>query len=201
MGDPGPAGTCATPTAAPSSRLASVSGLPLMATPDPMGATSRGVGEVISAALHNAATGVVLAVGGSASTDSGAGALAALGARFLDRNGQALPDGGGALTQLADIDLTHLRPAPPHGFSVITDVDKFPARPDRGRSRLRSPEGRQARPHATARRGIGPARKAILRGPYDSQNGRGRRYGIWIPGGLRRSPPVGKLDARLTPRA
>ena len=51
---------------------------------DAGGATSRGTGELVRAALDAGATRVVLGVGGSACTDGGAGLLQALGARLLD---------------------------------------------------------------------------------------------------------------------
>ena len=56
----------------------------------PMSASSYGFGEAIRAALTLARTRLVLALGGSASTDGGIGMLAALGYRFLDRAGQLL---------------------------------------------------------------------------------------------------------------
>lgn len=49
---------------------------------DPLAATSRGVGELIAAAVAEGAERVVVAVGGVASTDGGAGAVAALGGRL-----------------------------------------------------------------------------------------------------------------------
>jgi len=103
--------------------MAAVSGLPLMAAPDPLGATSRGVGELIAAALEEGATRIVLGVGGSASTDGGTGALSALGARFLDAGGETLEDGGGALRGLASVDLSGVRGAPARGIEILTDVD------------------------------------------------------------------------------
>ncbi|GMA93707.1 hypothetical protein GCM10025881_05310 [Pseudolysinimonas kribbensis] len=93
--------------------LAQPSGLPLMAALDPLGATTRGLGEVIGRALDEAPARLVIGLGGSASTDGGAGALAALGLGLLDEAGVAIPDGGGALAQLARIDRSGLRPAPP----------------------------------------------------------------------------------------
>ena len=45
---------------------------------DPLGATSRGVGELVAAAVAEGARGIVVAVGGVASTDGGVGALEAL---------------------------------------------------------------------------------------------------------------------------
>ncbi|MBO0851563.1 MAG: glycerate kinase, partial [Pseudonocardia sp.] len=63
-----------------------------------LAATSRGVGELIAAcAADPAVTRIVVGLGGSANTDAGAGALAALGAIPLDADGAPLPDGGRAL--------------------------------------------------------------------------------------------------------
>jgi glycerate kinase len=79
-------------------------------TPAPLTASSRGAGEVLSAALDAGVAHVVLGVGGSASTDGGAGLLAALGGRLLDRDGRELPGGGAALARLARLDLRGLDP-------------------------------------------------------------------------------------------
>ena len=54
----------------------------------PMTASSYGFGEAIRAALTLSRHRLVLALGGSSSTDGGIGMLAALGYRFLDRAGQ-----------------------------------------------------------------------------------------------------------------
>ena len=102
--------------------LALTSGLPLMAALDPLGATTRGVGEVIAAALSAGATSLVIGLGGSASTDGGTGALRALGLELFDADGAALPDGGGGLARLARVDATRLRPAPPGGVRLLSDV-------------------------------------------------------------------------------
>ncbi len=102
--------------------LAAASGLPLLSRPDPLGAQTIGLGEVIGCALDAGARQVTIALGGSASTDGGTGALAALGARFLDADGRPLPAGGGALRDLAAVDLTGLRPPPPGGVSCLSDV-------------------------------------------------------------------------------
>ncbi len=78
---------------------------------EPFTASSYGVGEVVRAALAAGAAEVVLAVGGSASTDGGAGMLQALGARILDGRGQPLGRGGGALRDVAGLELGGLDPA------------------------------------------------------------------------------------------
>jgi glycerate kinase len=100
--------------------LAVSSGLTLMGELDARGATTRGLGEVIRAAVEAGASSLLVATGGSASTDGGTGAVSELGARFLDATGLPLPDGGGALLDLASIDLADLLPMPP--ITVFTDV-------------------------------------------------------------------------------
>src|SRR5581483_5124959 len=89
---------------------------------DPLGAHTLGLGQTIGHALDAGAREVVITLGGSASTDGGTGALAALGARFLDAAGHPLPPGGGALTRLAAADLTRLRPPPAGGVTCLSDV-------------------------------------------------------------------------------
>ncbi|QXE33971.1 glycerate kinase [Streptomyces sp. GMY02] len=74
----------------------------------PLTATTRGSGELLRAALDAGARTVVFGVGGSATTDGGAGMLAALGARFLDAHGQPVGPGGGGLRDLATADLSGL---------------------------------------------------------------------------------------------
>jgi|SoiMethySBSTD1v2_1073268.scaffolds.fasta_scaffold148572_2 glycerate 2-kinase len=73
-------------------------------------ASSYGTGEVIRAALEHRCHTVVLGIGGSASTDGGAGMVQALGGRLLDSAGEELARGGGALGRLARADLTGLDP-------------------------------------------------------------------------------------------
>ncbi len=78
--------------------LAVSSGLPLMREPDALGATTRGLGEVVAAALDTEPGRLVIALGGSASTDGARGALEALGWPHA------------------------LRPAPSGGVVLLTDV-------------------------------------------------------------------------------
>ncbi len=101
--------------------LAQMSGLPLMDTLDPLGATTYGLGEVIRAALGTGMERVVIGLGGSASTDGGAGALAALGLR--QSNGAELTLGGGPLAELTGLDRSGLLGPPAGGVVLLTDVD------------------------------------------------------------------------------
>lgn len=83
---------------------AAVCGLRLV-TPeerDPLGATSRGVGEMIAEAAQRGAATVVVGLGGSATTDGGSGAGRGLGWTFRNASGAELPEGGAALNQLDD---------------------------------------------------------------------------------------------------
>jgi glycerate kinase len=77
---------------------------------------------VLGRALDAGAGRILAGLGGSAATDGGTGALAALGARFLGASGQPLPPGGGALAALARVDLSQLRPPPAGGVTCLTDV-------------------------------------------------------------------------------
>lgn len=91
--------------------LAAASGLGLLTGRlDPLGATSRGTGDLLRAALDAGCTEILLGVGGSACTDGGAGLLQALGARLLDSTGAELAGGGGALAGVASLDLSGLDP-------------------------------------------------------------------------------------------
>ncbi len=122
--------------------LASASGLDLLPEDrlDPLGASSRGTGELITAALDRRCTEVVLGVGGSACTDGGAGLLQALGARLRDATGQELAPGGAALARLDRLDLDGLdrRVATVH-FVLASDVDN-PLLGPRGAAEVYGPQ-------------------------------------------------------------
>lgn len=102
--------------------LAEMCGLPLMAAADALAATTRGLGETIRSALDSGTRSLIVGLGGSASTDGGAGALQALGLRMTGAAGADLARGGGALLNLAAIDRSSLTPAPPDGVVLLTDV-------------------------------------------------------------------------------
>src|SRR5918992_209713 len=90
----------------------------------PLEATTYGTGELIRAALDHGAREIVLGIGGSATTDGGAGMAAAPGARLLDQAGADLPPGGAALLRLARIDVSGLDPRLREvRVTVASDVD------------------------------------------------------------------------------
>ncbi|MGC2190739.1 MAG: glycerate kinase [Candidatus Dormiibacterota bacterium] len=93
--------------------LADCSGLSLVEHPSPdtsRRASTRGLGELILAALAHRAERVLIGLGGSASTDGGAGLGQALGFRLLDRDGEPIRPGGIGLIDLDRIDRADASP-------------------------------------------------------------------------------------------
>lgn len=86
--------------------MAAVSGLTLAGRKDPMRASTYGTGQLIAAALDAGRTDIYIGIGGSATNDGGAGMARALGARFLDANGDPVPQGGGSLHLIHHIDIS-----------------------------------------------------------------------------------------------
>lgn len=77
---------------------------------NPLVTTSRGVGELIRAALDAGAQRILLGCGDSGINDGGAGMAQALGVRLLDEHGREIGDGGGELARIARIDLSRRDP-------------------------------------------------------------------------------------------
>ena len=102
--------------------LAATSGITLLDPLRPMTAHTRGFGQAIAAALDHGIDRLLLAIGGSSSTDGGVGALTELGARFLDLHRQPIGDGGAGLADLRSVDLSGLRSLPAGGAVVLSDV-------------------------------------------------------------------------------
>jgi glycerate kinase len=90
---------------------------------EPLTATSYGTGELVADAIRQGAKRVVLGLGGSACTDGGAGMAQALGARFLDAQGDELEYGGAALSRLDRIDITGFTDMSGVEVVVASDVD------------------------------------------------------------------------------
>jgi glycerate kinase len=92
--------------------MAAASGLSLLRPEerDVRRASTYGTGELIRAALEAGCSRIIVGLGGSATNDGGAGALTALGYRFLDADGQPLPPGGAALRQLVHVDSHQAHP-------------------------------------------------------------------------------------------
>ncbi|HEV2751009.1 MAG TPA: glycerate kinase [Gemmatimonadales bacterium] len=71
---------------------------------DPLRATTRGVGELIWEAVERGAKTVVVGLGGSATVDGGTGAARGLGWSLVDATGAQLPEGGGSLAKLTEVE-------------------------------------------------------------------------------------------------
>lgn len=91
--------------------MASAAGLRLVPRDrrDPTRTTTRGVGELLLAAMDAGATRVIVGCGDSGTSDGGAGLVRALGGRILDTTGHEVGDGA-PLDQAARLDLTGLDP-------------------------------------------------------------------------------------------
>ena len=106
--------------------MAEASGLQLVAPAqrDACISSTYGTGELIRAALDAGARRVILAIGGSATNDAGAGALQALGLGLFDDQGNSLARGGLALAGVVRIDLTGLDPRLTEvRFEIAADVN------------------------------------------------------------------------------
>lgn len=105
----------------------------------PREATSRGTGELIRAALDRGCRSIVLGVGGSASTDGGAGMLEALGV-VLRVSGRPVGPGGAALAALDEVDASGLDPRIAETEVVLaSDVDN-PLLGERGAAAVFGPQ-------------------------------------------------------------
>ena len=122
--------------------MASASGLPLVPKDrrDPRITSTFGTGELMKAALDAGLRKLVIGIGGSATNDGGTGMARALGIRFLDAEGQGLPEGGAALARLARIDLSGLDPRLAQASVLVAcDVDN-PLCGPRGASAVYGPQ-------------------------------------------------------------
>lgn len=122
--------------------MAAASGLELVpaAQRDPLITTSFGTGELIKDALDRGVDHFIIGIGGSATNDGGSGMMQALGAQLLDEHGKQIAYGGGALPQLARIDIEQLDTRIKQcRFEVACDVSN-PLTGDKGASAIFGPQ-------------------------------------------------------------
>ncbi len=113
--------------------MAAASGLPMVPEEkrNPLNTTTYGTGELIADAMERGYRDITVAIGGSATNDGGMGALRALGAVFLDRNGKKLTGCGRELEQVETICLDRLNPlVQDTRFTVMCDVTNPLTGPD-----------------------------------------------------------------------
>lgn len=174
---------------------AAASGLPLVKPEerDPLAATTYGTGELIRAALDEGCRRIVLGIGGSATTDGGAGMAQALGVSLRDAQGQEIGFGGGTLSAAVALDATGLDPRLRETEIVAACDVRNPLVGENGAAAVYGPQkggdggaGRAPRPGAAS---SGPVDGTDARRRVWSQTGsRGRRRaGIRLDGVLRRS--------------
>ena len=120
--------------------LANICGLTLLEEPNPLGAHTFGLGQILyDISRDDEVKQVVIALGGSASTDAGTGALRALGFRFLDEAGRDIPLGGGGLREIARVDASAAVEPPVGGVICLVDVDN-PLLGNRGSAAVFAPQ-------------------------------------------------------------
>ncbi|WP_240375932.1 glycerate kinase [Bacillus piscicola] len=87
--------------------MAAASGIDLVPKEklNPMTATTYGTGELIKQALDDGLRSFILALGGSATNDGGAGMLQALGVRLKNEAGDEVAVGGEALAHVRNVDV------------------------------------------------------------------------------------------------
>ncbi|SFL43927.1 glycerate kinase [Geodermatophilus ruber] len=181
--------------------MAAAAGLALLPPPGPteetaLRATTLGVGRLVADALGAGARRIVLGVGGSATTDGGAGALVGLGARVLAADGRDVGPGGAALADAVRLDLAGLDPRLAGAELVVAcDVDNPLTGPD-GAAAVYGPQ-KGATPAAVARLDAALARWADV---VAAATGADRRDapGAGAAGGIAFGL-AGVLGARLTP--
>ena len=106
--------------------MAQASGLQLIepGQRDALAASTFGTGQLIKAALDAGCRDIIVAIGGSATTDGGLGALNALGLYARDERDRVLAAGGGALKDLVALDPKFLDARlQKTKFTVLCDVN------------------------------------------------------------------------------
>jgi glycerate kinase len=103
-------------------------------------ASTRGTGELVLQALDAGVERITIGLGGSATTDGGAGLLAALGLRLLDGNGRPVADGGTALTGLARAEPSGLDPRLGEVALVVASDVTNPLTGERGAAATYAPQ-------------------------------------------------------------
>jgi len=107
---------------------------------EPLRASTYGLGVAIGEVLDLGCKRIILGLGGSATTDGGAGALSALGAHLLDKSGNELPLGGGHLAELVRIQTDELDPRINETqFIALSDVTN-PLLGDLGSAKVFAPQ-------------------------------------------------------------
>ena len=92
--------------------MAKANGLELVALEDrnPLITSTYGTGQLIKAAMDEGVDKIIIGIGGSATNDGGSGMARALGAKFLNKDQEEIPLGGGFLKEVRTIDMSDFDP-------------------------------------------------------------------------------------------
>lgn len=184
-------GTTGIIEAAEANGLPQVSDIPLQ----PLVADTYGVGRVAAVLLDAGVEEILLCIGGSATTDGGAGLLRALGTRFLDAGGHPTGTGGGDLSSIRSVDASGVHPrATAVHWRIAVDVDN-PLCGPRGAAAVFGPQkGASPQDVDTLDAGLAHLARVLAAGDVATTPGFGAAGGM--PLGL-----VAVLGAQLVPGA
>jgi len=119
--------------------LAENCGLTIQGTSDPLGATTLPLGRALRAAIESGAKEILVAVGGSASTDGGSGVMVALGVKLLDEAGNPVASGNRGLQKLSRVDFSQCLDLSGVDIRVLTDVEN-PLLGENGAAKIFGPQ-------------------------------------------------------------
>ena len=103
--------------------MAACAGLPLVGDrKDPSKTTTYGVGQLIRDAAKRGVKKIIVGLGGSATTDAGCGAAAAVGVKFFNAAGASFVPVGGTLKDVVRIDMADA-PAQLKDVEIVTMCD------------------------------------------------------------------------------
>jgi len=120
--------------------MAAAAGLPLVEIrKNPSATTTYGVGELIRHAVSNGCKKIIIGLGGSCTNDGGAGMAAALGVKFLDKDGKEFIPVGGTLSQIEKIDTSDMLDLSGLTITAMCDVNN-PLCGENGASRIFGPQ-------------------------------------------------------------
>ncbi len=107
---------------------------------NPAETSSYGTGILINDAVNKGCRRIYLGVGGTANMDGGTGILKAMGFRFLDKDNNELPEGGGYLMNFSKIEYpSDYQEFKKIEFIILSDVNN-PLTGESGAARVYSPQ-------------------------------------------------------------
>lgn len=120
--------------------MAAAAGLPLVENrKNPFLTTTYGVGELIRHAVESGCRNLIIGLGGSCTNDGGAGMAAALGVKFICKDGEEFIPTGGTLSRVDRIDTSEIMDLSGVTITVMCDVNN-PLCGENGASKVFGPQ-------------------------------------------------------------